>query len=70
MPPAKWFKEPLSKGPLRGAHLDYDKYHELLSHYYDLRGWDERGIPRRSTLKRLGLEYVAPVLERYVELRD
>jgi len=70
VPPPKWFKRPLTKGPLKGARLDYGKYDEMLSHYYDIRGWDENGVPRRSTLRRLGLDYVAPVLERYVELKD
>ncbi len=27
-----------------------------LTYYYQLRGWDENGIPRRETLKRLDLE--------------
>ncbi|GAB6148013.1 aldehyde ferredoxin oxidoreductase family protein [Stetteria hydrogenophila] len=67
-PPARWFKEPLTKGPLTGARLDYDKYNELLDHYYDLRGWDRRGIPRRSTLERLGLGFTVPVLEKIVGL--
>ena len=32
---------------------DFDK---LLGNYYELRGWDNDGIPTRETLKRLGLE--------------
>ncbi len=70
IPPARWFKQPLTKGPLAGAKLDYDKYLEMLKIYYELRGWDERGIPRRSTLERLGLGYVASELSKYVELKD
>ncbi len=69
-PPAKWFKRPLSKGPLKGAKLDYDGYQRMLSWYYELRGgWDERGgIPRKDTLRRLGLEFVIPQLESKVNL--
>ncbi len=70
IPPARWFKQPLTKGPLAGAKLDYDKYLEMLKVYYELRGWDERGIPKRSTLERLGLGYVVSELSKYVELKD
>ncbi len=70
IPPARWFKQPLTKGPLAGAKLDYDKYLEMLKMYYELRGWDERGIPKRSTLERLGLGYVVSELSKYVELKD
>jgi Aldehyde ferredoxin oxidoreductase, domains 2 & 3. len=33
-----------------------------------LRGWDERGIPRKSTLNRLGLGFVIPQLGWVVSL--
>ncbi|MEB3861665.1 MAG: aldehyde ferredoxin oxidoreductase family protein [Desulfurococcales archaeon] len=69
MPPARWFKHPLTKGPLAGARLDLDKYNELLNHYYDLRGWDERGVPRRSTLEKLGLGFTVEALDKIVGLR-
>jgi aldehyde:ferredoxin oxidoreductase len=69
-PPAKWFEKPLTKGPLKGAKLDYDKYQELLNHYYDLRGWDTRGVPKRSTLLKLGLGDVAEELDRIIGLTD
>jgi len=69
-PPAKWFKKPLTKGPLKGAMLNYDGYQRMLSWYYELRGWDERGIPRKSTLNRLGLGYVIPQLGRITALTE
>ena len=68
MPPVKWFKKPLTKGPLAGARLDYDKYNQLLNYYYDIRGWDYNGVPRKDTLQRLGLDFVIPTLEKYVSL--
>ncbi len=67
-PPMRWFKEPLTKGPLKGAKLDLDKYDQMLSWYYEIRGWDERGIPRKNTLEKLGLSDVAKTLEKYVKL--
>ena len=56
-PPAVWF-DPTNvdtEGPIAGQHLEYGKYDALLQHYYDIRGYDGRGIPTRSTLERLGL---------------
>lgn len=69
-PPLKWFEQPLTKGPFKGIKLDYDKYQQLLSIYYELRGWDSRGIPRKSTLIKLGLGYVIPELENIVKLEN
>ncbi|MCE4600317.1 MAG: aldehyde ferredoxin oxidoreductase family protein [Desulfurococcales archaeon] len=68
MPPVKWFKKPLTRGPLAGAKLDYDKYQELLNYYYELRGWDERGVPKKETLERLGLGFTVEVLDKIVGL--
>ena len=63
-PPEKWFKEPLTKGPLAGRKLDKEKYDQLLSYYYEARGWDENGVPKKETLKKLGLDNVISELEK------
>ncbi len=70
LPPARWFEEPLTEGPLRGARLDRRKYDAMLDGYYAKRGWDERGIPKKQTLRNLGLEDVINRLGRHVELSD
>jgi aldehyde:ferredoxin oxidoreductase len=70
IPPMKWFKKPLTTGPLKGAMLDLVKFDSMLKTYYAKRGWDERGIPKRSTLQKLGLPDVAKQLEKYVQLSD
>ncbi|SEV88842.1 tungsten-dependent formaldehyde:ferredoxin oxidoreductase [Thermococcus thioreducens] len=67
-PPKRWFIEGLKSGPYKGQHLDREKYDALLSEYYRLRGWDERGIPKKETLKELGLEEVIPELEQVTRL--
>ncbi|USS40724.1 aldehyde ferredoxin oxidoreductase family protein [Thermococcus aggregans] len=67
-PPERWFKEGLKSGPYKGQHLDKEKYDALLSEYYKLRGWDERGIPKKETLKELNLEFVIPELEKVTKL--
>jgi aldehyde:ferredoxin oxidoreductase len=68
VPPMRWFKEPLTQGALRGSILDLEKYNVMLSSYYDKRGWDKRGIPKQSTLERLGLGEEAKQLKAYVKL--
>jgi aldehyde:ferredoxin oxidoreductase len=32
---------------------------EMLARYYQLLGWDERGVPERETLEGLGIGEVA-----------
>jgi aldehyde:ferredoxin oxidoreductase len=67
-PPVRWFKHPLQKGPLTGKHLDMDKYDKLLTSYYEKRGWDERGVPTKKTLKELDLAKEAEELAKYVKV--
>jgi aldehyde:ferredoxin oxidoreductase len=68
MVPNRWFNEPLTKGPLKGTKLDKSKYEAMLQMYYEKRGWDNRGIPTKSTLNKLGLADVAQQLSQQVQL--
>ncbi|MEM3458339.1 MAG: aldehyde ferredoxin oxidoreductase family protein [Candidatus Bathyarchaeia archaeon] len=70
VPPARWFEEPLTKGALKGAKLDRAKYDVMLQRYYKKRGWDERGIPTKTTLNKLGLNDVAKQLGKRVKLYE
>jgi aldehyde:ferredoxin oxidoreductase len=70
VPPMRWFKEPLTEGTLKGSVLDIDKYNGMLSAYYEKRGWDERGIPTKPTLERLGLTEEAKQLDAYAKLEN
>ena len=70
VPPVRWFREPLTKGPMKGAKLDRAKYDVMLSNYYRKRGWNGRGIPTKTTLRKLGLEDVAKQLGKRVKLYD
>ncbi len=63
-PPPRWFDEPLTKGKFAGAKLDRDGYEKMLNWYYEARGWDSEGVPKRETLEKLGLGYVVPTLEK------
>ncbi len=67
-PPARWFEEPLTKGNLKGARLDRAKFEVMLNMYYRKRGWDERGVPTKTTLEKLGLKDVAKQLKKRVKL--
>jgi aldehyde:ferredoxin oxidoreductase len=42
----------------------------MLRKYYERRGWDERGVPRESTLRRLKLEYTMRELSKHVNLQS
>jgi aldehyde:ferredoxin oxidoreductase len=66
MPPERWFREPLTKGPLKGSKLDRDRFLEMLRMYYRERGWSDTGIPLPDTVKKLGLGDEAVALaEKY-----
>ncbi|MBI4676559.1 MAG: aldehyde ferredoxin oxidoreductase family protein [Elusimicrobia bacterium] len=52
------------EGIIKGKHLELDKYDQLLDHFYDIRGWDKRGVPTRKTMETLGLRQEADELQR------
>src|SRR5512139_641941 len=58
-PPDRWFEEPLSQGKMEGVKLDRQQFDQMLSWYYELRGWDQNGIPTKETLDHLGLKEVS-----------
>jgi len=68
MVPARWYTDPLTKGPMKGRKLDKTKYEAMLQMYYKKRGWDSRGIPTKSTLTKLGLSDVSQELSKHVQL--
>ena len=54
--PQKIMSQPLEKGSQSGkvfAKADFEKARSL---YYQLRDWDENGIPSTSKLNQLGLD--------------
>jgi len=38
-------------GPVECLRLDGEKFEGLLEAYYELRGWDWRGVPTRARLE-------------------
>jgi len=70
-PPKIWFDPSNAdeEGIIAGKILEYDKYEQLLTYYYELRKWDKRGIPKKQTMKELKLEEEADELEKHVSLK-
>ena len=55
-PPTRTFSEPVPKGPFKGKKIARDQYEKILDVYYELRGWDSGGIPKKDTLIDLNLQ--------------
>ena len=54
--PERILKDKFTQGPVKGVHINKDKFEKSLQEYYSLRGWDEKGIPTKEKLKSLGLQ--------------
>ncbi|MFX1483919.1 MAG: aldehyde ferredoxin oxidoreductase family protein [Promethearchaeota archaeon] len=52
------FWEPETIGPSKGmkAFIDESDFEKSLDRYYELRGWDENGVPTTETIKEMGLD--------------
>jgi len=50
--PERLLKEPIKTGPAKG---NVNRLGEMLPEYYQLRGWDEKGVPAKAKLKELAL---------------
>ncbi|MBS7619294.1 aldehyde ferredoxin oxidoreductase family protein [Candidatus Bathyarchaeota archaeon] len=49
------FFEPLESGPRAGAKISEEEFAKSVKIFYEMMGWDERGIPKLSKLHELGL---------------
>jgi len=56
--PERYFKEPTPVGLAiaRGKTIDKEMFNKMLDEYYALHKWDSNGIPKKETLKQLGLD--------------
>jgi aldehyde:ferredoxin oxidoreductase len=50
------FYEPLPSGPYAGKKTNKKSFEESKQEYYEAVGWDNKGIPKSETLRRLGLQ--------------
>ena len=62
--PKRLMEEPIKAGASKGQIFTQEKLDQLLEEYYDLYGYDERGIPTRDRLETLGLGPVADELSQ------
>ena len=53
--PPRIFEESFKEGPAKGINLTEREFRTSLQEYYNLRGWDEQGIPTSDKLRELGL---------------
>ena len=58
------FYEPLPTGPYKGMVTDRERVDVRTQAYFQTLGWDERGVPRKETLVRLGLSDVEPAMAK------
>jgi len=63
--PERDFQDPIPTGPFKGLTLDREKFKKMIKTYYELRGWDESGIPLKKTLLEIGLEDIIPFIESF-----
>ncbi len=55
--PDRFFEEPIDGGIKRGVRLDRARFQEMIRVYYEMVGWDEKGVPRPATLYDYELEW-------------
>ena len=51
--PTRIFQEPLKSGTPAGRVLPREQFDAMLEEYYQLRGWDSKGVPTPEKLKEL-----------------
>lgn len=55
--PRRYFEEETPKlGIVGGNRIDKGKFDQMLDEYYELHGWNRKGVPSDETLRRLRLE--------------
>jgi len=54
----RYFDEPCKRGAIDiiGSCIDREKFNKMLDEFYELKGLDKNGNPKKKTLKELGLE--------------
>jgi len=53
----RYFEEPTTKGipGVRNKTIDREKFTKMIDEYYAHHDWDENGVPKPETLKKLGI---------------
>ena len=53
--PKRLFGMEIPGGLFKGEKIDRQKFNKMIDEYYQLRGWDEDGIPTKETFNKFGL---------------
>lgn len=56
--PERFFDEPIDSGAKQGKKLERQSFRQAIQTYYEMMGWDEKGVPRPATLYDHHLEWV------------
>jgi aldehyde:ferredoxin oxidoreductase len=60
--PRRLLDEPFEEGPSAGKAIGAREFAAALQEYYDLRGWDERGVPTEPKLRELEIDVPLPAV--------
>lgn len=52
--PFRYLNEEIPDGNSKGLRTKPAELDQMLDRYYELRGWDQDGVPREETLTELG----------------
>lgn len=53
--PARFYQEEAPEGDPKGQRIKLEDFEKAKAEYYELRGWDQEGIPTKEKLESLGL---------------
>ncbi|MEM3874121.1 MAG: aldehyde ferredoxin oxidoreductase family protein [Candidatus Bathyarchaeia archaeon] len=62
--PPRFFTQPLKGGSTDGVKVSEKEFEKALDEYYALRGWNNNGIPKEETLRRLNLSVLSKSHEK------
>jgi aldehyde:ferredoxin oxidoreductase len=62
--PPRVMTEPIPSGIAKGSFVSQEELDILLDGYYEARGWTKAGVPKKATIKKLGLMEYADLLKK------
>ena len=54
-PPARLYEDPIPNGPNEGHLIEKEEIEKMLTDFYEARGWDSEGKPKKEKLEELGI---------------
>ncbi|MGQ9515071.1 MAG: aldehyde ferredoxin oxidoreductase family protein [Thermoproteota archaeon] len=62
--PARIIEDNLDVGLAAGIRIGRDNFEKMLREYYEIRGWDEKGLPKETKLAELEMEDVVDSIRK------